>query len=347
MDETAVRWKARMCSLKGLSVLILVGLAALWFSSGERILQAIQAPATPTALSIGDLRSGASTARYVSLSGFAYYDVGYEETSDGHVVASYSLLVDLQTGEAVVVRAAEADAAAREPAQADLIGVVHNSPADLEEIVAADASWFIKQGLAVEPSIYLAEDEHPLPAWAALALLAGSIGVGAVSLLPFFFPATVFAPRPIETLSAEPVRPAADGLRASGRFQQLKRLEPALEVGKRHQRFSLSPANLLKLPGGDLLIYIHYILRTKLYGVVTVSKQESDWGIILQRTEPWQIEPGMLLGWKDRRAVRLQRQELARKPEAVYLTVDSASAQSELVQRLRSAGFVVGMGIGP
>jgi len=55
----------------------------------------------------------------------------------------------------------------------------------------------------------------------------------------------------------------------------------------------------------------------------------------------------MLLGWKDRRAVRLQRQELARKPEAVYLTVDSASAQSELVQRLRSAGFVVGMGIGP
>jgi hypothetical protein len=103
---------------------------------------------------------------------------------------------------------------------------------------------------------------------------------------------------------------------------------------------------LIPLPSGDLLVYIHYVLRTKLYGVVTISKQESDWGIVLKRTDPWQIEPGLLLGWKDRRALRFQRQDPGRKAEQLYLTVDDGAEQARLVQELRGTGFPVGMGMG-
>lgn len=349
MNETSLRWKARLGGLKGVSLLALLAILALWLVSGERILQAIQGPASPAAVPIGDLLvDRAGTSRFVSVSGFASYDVGYEETSDGQVVASYYLLVDHQTGEALVVRAATPGLTGREPASADVTGVVHDSPTELEDVVAADVSWFTKQGIALDPSFYLAEGERPMALATALALLAGSLVLGALCLPPLFLPGIVFAPRPVEALvAAPPGRTSREGLRATGRFQQLKRLEPAIEVGKRRQRFTRSPANLLQLPDGDLLVHIHFILRTKLYGVVTVHKQESDWGIILRRVDPWQIEPGILYGWKDRRALRFLHQEMGRQPETLYLSVDDGQAQSDLVQRLRGAGFPVGMGIWP
>ncbi len=347
MSESTLRRRARIGALKGLSVLAILGIAAVWFIAGERILRGIQEPAAPAAAAIGDLIDGrAQLPRHVAVSGTAYYDVGYQETSDGRVVASYYLLVDRGTGEALVVRSTTPGVAEQPPAEAELSGVVHDSPAELEGVVTADVEWFTKQGITLDPSFYLAEGERPMAALTALALLAASLGLGVLSLVPFFFPTLVFAPRPPEAFAASPsLRPPGEGLRATGRFQQLKRLEPTLETGKRRQRFTQAPANLLPLPGGDLLVYIHFILRTRLYGVVTVRKQESDWGVLLQRADPWQIEPGIVYGWKDRRALRFLRQELGTKPEALYLLVPDGQAQVELVQRLRSAGFPVGMGI--
>jgi hypothetical protein len=103
-------------------------------------------------------------------------------------------------------------------------------------------------------------------------------------------------------------------------------------------------ANLVSLPDGRLMIYIHHVQRTTLYGVVTVSKRESDWAIMVSKNEPWQIDPGRLYAWKVRPAVRFVHYDSTRKAEAVYLSFDQVGAQVEFIQQMRSRGFPVGTG---
>jgi hypothetical protein len=93
------------------------------------------------------------------------------------------------------------------------------------------------------------------------------------------------------------------------------------------------------------MIYIHHVMRTQLYGVVTVSKQESDWAVFVGKSEPWSIEPGTIYGWKDRPAVRFRRQEMGRKIDDVYVVFGHPAWQAEFTKSLRTAGFVVGMGV--
>ena len=109
-------------------------------------------------------------------------------------------------------------------------------------------------------------------------------------------------------------------------------------------KFNNAVANLITLPDSRLMVYIHHVQRTTLYGVVTVRKHESDWAVLLDKNAPWQIDPGTLYGWKARPAVRFVARESVRKPEALYISFDYAGSQAELVRQLRGLGFAVGMG---
>jgi hypothetical protein len=118
-----------------------------------------------------------------------------------------------------------------------------------------------------------------------------------------------------------------------------------MEMGKRRQRFADAVANLSMLDDGRLMIYIHNVVRTKLYGVVTVSRQESDWAVFVSKNEPWQIEPGTIYGWKDRPAIRFRQAGAGGKPDDIFVIFGGPGEQAEFAKELRASGFPVGSGL--
>jgi hypothetical protein len=346
MNESSLRLKARIGNLRGLSLFVLICVVVVLIALGPQAIRGISTPAEPRILTIGDMvAGGASADAFVATSGYAVYEVRYEETSDGRTVASYFLLIDETTGEGVVVKASTAQVVDRTSGPLGLTGLVHETPADLRDLIQTDLAEFSSQGIVLDPSFLVTEGERPMGAAAALAILAGSVFLGALSLVPLFFPTTVFAPRPVDTLAVSTAGATqSKGLLATGRFQQLKRLEPTLELGRRKQRFTNAVANLIRLADGRMALYIHHVVRTRLYGVVTISKQQSDWAVLISRTDPWRIDPGKIYGWKDRWAVRFRRQETGGKPETLYVSFDHAADQAEFVKSTREMGFSVGLG---
>ena len=347
MNETSLRWKARIGGLRGLSVLVWIGVAVLLIAAGSRAYRALTGPPEPEATTIHSLMAGgARPFRYVSLTGEAYYDIGYTETSDGATVAEYYILLDPETGEAAVVRSRTTSLPVGGPGSVTRTGLVYTSSAELRSAIEADQPFYNQAGVAVDAGWHLAEGERPMGFALALALLLGSAWLGVAAVIPFFFPTVVFAPRPPTALAAtaSPQLPG-QGVHVTGRFQQLKRLHPALEPGRRWQRFTYAVANLVMLDDGRLMIYIHHIVRTQLYGVVTVSKRESDWAVFVGKSEPWEIEPGAIYGWRDRPAVRFRRLGPGKKMAEVYVIFGLPDQQAEFAKALRTAGFAVGMGV--
>jgi hypothetical protein len=297
-------------------------------------------------MSIDDLMAGgARPYRHVSLEGDAYYDVGYTETSNGATTAIYYIFLDPKGTQGLVVRAPTTSVPAQSPASITLTGLIHTSPPELSNAVEADLAMYRQHGVEVDPSFYLAEGERPMDAPVGLAILLGSVGLGVVAFVPLFFPTTVFAPQPATMSAAPSPLPPGQNVQATGRFQQLKSLHPTLETGRRWQRFTNAVANLITLQDGRLMIYIHHVVRTRMYGAITVSKRESDWAVLVSKSDPWQIEPGTIYGWKDRPAVRFRRQEMGRKMDDVYVIFNHPSPQAEFVTALRTSGFAVGMGL--
>lgn len=346
MNETSLRWQGRIGSLKslGLVIAIMAGLSLVAMVS--QLMRALQSPTEPTALSIPDLLAGTARANpYVSVIGDAYYNVGYEETENDRVVRTYYLLVDDRSGQTIVVRASTPETEDSQHAKVTVTGIIHTAPSDLQALIRADLPGFSQQGITLDPTFYLGEGERPpgvVPSFIWTALAGGFFLLG---LFPLFLPSSVFQPRPVEALAAPPAATwKASGIRTSGRFRQLKRMQPQLELGKRWMKFSNAVANLITLPDARLMIYIHHVQRTTLYGVVTVSKHESDWAVMLDKNAPLQIDPGILYGWKARPAVRFVSRESNRKAEALYVSFDQTGSQAEFVRQLRGLGFPVGMG---
>ena len=348
MDETRIRWRGRLGSLKGLGFIIVVFLVLILIAVGQDLVRGLQSPAQPVTVSIDELNLGGRADHpYVSVAGTAYYEVGYSETEYGRTVASYFLLLSEKSGQGMIVQASNADIDERVSGEVTLTGTLRDASSDLQTVVRSDLPYFAQEGVTVDPTYYLAEGDRPLDALTTLLLLAGAAVIGVLAVTPFFFPTTVYAPHPVDSLaSSQPAIAGRAAVRATGWFTQLKKLEPALEFGKRKQSFTNAVANLVRTAEGRWMIYIHHVVRTRLYGVVPISKHESDWGMILDRGEGWQVEPGKIYGWKDRWAVRFQKPPMGAKPDPVYLVFDRAADQAEFVKAVRDSGFSVGTGMG-
>ncbi len=347
MNETALRWRARIGGLKWLTTLVLILAVIFFIIEIGALTTALNNPDEPEAATVQQLVDGAiDTGRYVTVSGYAVYDAGYEKTEDSRTVATYYLLLDDVTGHLVAVKAPAVIKDAPSPESVTVSGMTRGTPSELNSLIRSDMPTFEQAGFATTSTLYLAEGQKP-PSESGVLLILFVLGIVAVvCVVPFFFPSVVFAPRPPDPT----VTPALSdkqraGVKATGRFVQLKQLQPTIEIGKRSQKFGNAVANIIPLGQSNLLVYIHHVVRTKAYGVVTVSKQESDWGAFISGDKVLDIEPGKLYGWKDRLAVRFRYQGPKNKPETLFVTFDDAAGQAGLVQLLQQMGFAVGPGM--
>jgi hypothetical protein len=349
MDESSLRWKGRIGGLRGLSVLVWLGVGLLLLAYGPRAFRALTSSSGPEATTVGELNAGGADAfRHVSITGDPYYEIAYTESNEGgDVVGVYYLFLDPNTGQGLIVQAPTPSLPGGLPTSVTLTGLIQTSPPELSDAIEADQPFFQQNGVVVEPSFYLAEGERPISLLAASGLLLGSGLLVVLAVIPFFFPSTVFAARPSTSVPVPttPQPPGEGGVRVRGRFQQVKNLYPSMEMGKRRQRFTDAVANLSMLDDGRLMIFIHNVVRTKLYGVVTVSRQESDWAVFVSKNEPWQIEPGTIYSWKDRPAIRFRREGTGSRPDDIFVVFGSPDGQAEFAKELRASGFPVGSGL--
>jgi len=343
INENSLRWKARIGSLKSISIVVIIMAGfGLIYAIGE-LLAAVQNPTEPRVVTIeqivtGSIRSG----QYVTLEGFAMYDTGYEETENGAVIASYFLLLDDLTGHLVVVQASDINIDQREMDWITLAGMTRKTSYDLRGLIESDTAFFKEQGFSTTPDIYLSEGDKPAGDAQSLILVLVLAGLVVGSIVPFFYPTTVFLPKPIEMFAMDSFSTTkkAGGLKATGRFIQLKKVEPSLELGKRKQKFTQAVANIIPMDQGDLIIYIHHVIR---YNFITVSK--THWGLFLNNKNVSVVEPGIKLGWKDNPAVQFNYSTEEGKPETLLLAFDHASDLTSYVKFLREKGFKIGSGI--
>jgi hypothetical protein len=343
MNESSLRWRARIGSLKwiGLIVIILAGIGLIYAIS--ELLTAIKNPAEPRTVSVEQIVMGTvGSSQYVTLEGFAMYDTGYEETEDGVPVATYFLLVDDFTGHLLVVKASDVHIEDREMDWATFIGMTRKTPSDLKGLIQSDTDFFEDAGFYTTADFYLVEGDKPSGFTQSLFLSSSLAVVVVLSAIPFFYPTTVFLPKPVEmiTMDSTLTSKKEQGVKATGRFLQLKKVEPSLELGKRRQRFTNAVANIIPLEQGDLMVYIHHVVR---YNFIPVSK--THWGVFLNKRNVGVVEPGLQLGWTDRPAVQFIYTSEDGKSETLLLNFDTGGEQARFVKLLREMGFKVGSGI--
>jgi hypothetical protein len=127
-------------------------------------------------------------------------------------------------------------------------------------------------------------------------------------------------------------------VRATGKFQKLKQLEPTIEVGKGSQKLTNSVANVIPLARGRLMIYVHRVVRSR-YGTTV-----SDWGIFLDTDNVHAVEPGKIYSWKDRWAVRFQYQGPKDRPQTLFVIFEQPGDQATFVDLVRKSGFAIETG---
>ncbi|MBN2006034.1 MAG: hypothetical protein JXA21_21940 [Anaerolineae bacterium] len=342
MNESSLRMKGRIGGMKGGCAVVLI-LAVILVSVGIINLSvALKNPGAPQTLSIADLVNEPATSRYVTTSGFAFYDAGYEKTSDGKVTETYYFLVDAKTGTMVLVKHTSASTTGKISGETTVTGMTRTPESDLRKKMQEEMSTFKEEGFDITDALYIADGTKPPTMGGSLTFL-GIGGVAALlSVISFFFPGTVFAPYPVNT-SPPPLtqRPAVT---ASGVFQQLKRVEPTIELGRSKQRFSNSVANLILRGEQDLLVYIHRVVRTKTYGV-TVSTQESDWGAFFNGENVQSVEAGKIYGWKDKWAMRIRYLSPKGKEESFFVIFKDELTLAGFVNLLKQARFPVAIQI--
>ncbi len=236
MNETRLRWKARIGASKPFAFLIvLFSLLFLWILIAS-LQKALKNPSGPQQVTIGQLaRDEIEMDRYITVIGLAAYRMNYQETNDGKLVAIIYPLIDLDTGEVIFVKSSRIDLANKsEEENVTISGMTRTTPSDLKQLIQKDLPDITTAGLKTTALLYVLEGEKPGNASALLMQIAG---IGLLLLLcaaTFFFPSVVFRPYPLQ-IPAQAIQDKP-GAKATGLFQQVIRMEPKLEFGQKRRK---------------------------------------------------------------------------------------------------------------
>ncbi len=347
MNASPPRWQAKIGSLRGLGGVGLLISIILLVVFAMQLPNALKNSEAPEKASIDQLVNGEIGAgKYVTFGGTVIYEAGYEETEDGRTTATYAPVVDDNIKYVVIIKERTPNLFGGDPEPITVTGMTRSTPSDLKKLIESDIPDINSLGMSVTEKIYVADGQTPPNATTTMfGVLAGLIGV-LVSLIPFFFPRVVFVAQPLEPGTAVAPPPGQQiTLKATGKFQELKQVEPIPVTGKKQQKFTKAIANAIPLGERHLLIYIHHVVKTKTYGI-TISTRKSDWGVLISGDQPVEIESGKIIGWRDKLAVRFLMPDQKNKPESLYLLFDNPGAQALFVELLKRMGFQVGSGMG-
>lgn len=339
MENSWLRWKGRIGSLKVVALLgIILGLSGLVWSAME-LDTARSNPSEPQPVTLAQLVNGeVDRSSYVAVEGYAIYQSGYTETTNGVRTAEYYYLFDLDGGYAVLVRAGRMNLDERVDGPISLTGMTafpSTSP-DLYVTISEDVEHAADAGVRITPDIYIRENARPSSAWVMALLVVASSAVGLASVAIVAFPSLVFVPAEAQPGGVAEQGGVTQGVRATGRFQKLKRLRPSVEVGRRWRKFTTAVANVIPLENQRVMIYIHHIFR---YSGIKVS--DTHWGVTFDPTNVVSVQPGKILRFRDRWAVRFVHRQRRDRPEELIVSFARPEDQADFVALLRGADFTI------
>jgi hypothetical protein len=293
---------------------------------------------TPQVVTMAQLVDGdVTTGRYISVSGLAAYDVGYEQTENGTTKTVYYFLINPNTGDMVLVKHPTVTITTQEVDNVTVTGMTRFMPADLKDLLKEDEPLFAQNEVRTTSTLYLEDGATPPSESGSITTIVVGLICASLCSIPFLFPSIVFAPYPLDMTAALPTE--RFDVKATGKFIQLKSLDP-LAIGKNKRNFANAIANIIRVDENELMIYIHHILKTRTYGI-TVNTSITDWGIFLNKNTVSAVESGKIFGWKNKWAVRFQYPNAKGKVETLYVVLDDAGAQVAFVKLLQRMLFSV------
>jgi hypothetical protein len=341
VNETVLRWKARLGQLKaaGLLIIIFGGIGLMLLS--DSLAAALNNSTDPQPVVLDRLIKGEiQPNQYIAVLGIAQYDMGYVRTTDS-TKEEYYYLIEKGTGNMLLIKSPTLIPENKPAKTVTLYGVTHAPSSKLQTLIEGDLADYKQQGLKTSSKIYLGEGEMP-PSRIVVLLPAIVIGVLMVlSIATFFFPNTVFAAMPID--GGVMATDYSTNVQATGQFLKLAAVQPSIQIGKGTRKFVRSVANIWPMPDRSWLIYIHFIYTYRVNGV-PVRKTETDWGLPLNSTNVTDIQPGKLFGWRDRWAVRFQYKDDQLKQQTMFVSFKEPGAQVAFVRALSQSGMYVGSG---
>jgi hypothetical protein len=341
MNETLLRWEGRLGSLKGFAAIALIFLVIFFFPAMGNFTTALKNPSGSQSVTISQLSNGqVGTGQYVTISGLAAYKLAYIEKEDGVKKAIIYPLIDQNEGFLVFVRTTHAELENAPDATVTISGMTTQSATDLKNLIEQDMADINSAGFQTSSALYVEEGKQPAQAATSFLVLAAMAFAGLLSIATFFFPTTAFGAYPIQQIPPEAL--VSKAIKASGTFQQVKKMQP-LEFGRTRRKFENSNANLFVMEDRSLGIYIHFIYTTRVYGI-QVSKQETDWMVLVKPMQVVAIEPGKVYSWRERWAVSVKYREADSKEQTIYIMFENAASQVNFVNYLREKGFAVSSG---
>lgn len=341
MNETLLRWEGRIGSLKGVAVIALIFLVIFFFPAFENLTTAMKNPSGSQSVTISQLSNGqVSTGQYITISGLAAYELAYIEKEDGVKKAIIYPLIDQNEGSLVFVRTTHSELETAPDANVTISGMTTRSATDLKNLIEQDMADINSAGFQTSSALYVEEGKQPAQAGASFLVIAAMAFAGLLSIATFFFPTTSFGAYPVQQVPPDGL--ISKAIKATGTFLQVKKMQP-LEFGRTRRKFVNSTANLFVLDDRSLGVYIHFIYTTRVYGI-QVSKQETDWMVVVKPMEVVSIEPGKVYSWRERWAVSVKYRESNSKEQTVYIMFENLASQVNFVNYLREKGFAVSSG---
>ena len=341
MNESLLRWKGRIGSLKGLAILALIFLVIFICPTVTGLTTALKNPSAPQPVTVSELISGnIGTQRYVNVSGTASYQRAYTETENSVTKAIIYPLIDRQGHAVVFVRTTETKLESSPDTRVTVTGITSSAPSDLKNLIQQDLAEINGAGLQTSSALYIEQGQKPGQAIVYLLALAAMTFALILCIVTFFFPTIAFGAFPIQQIS--PDAKISKAIKATGEFQQVKTMQP-LEFAKAKKRFTDAVANLFITDDRSIGVYIHFVLSRRVYGV-QVSKQETDWMALIKPTQLITVEPGKIYSWHDRWAVSIKYKDSTDRGQTMLISFENAASQANFVNFLREKGYAVSSG---
>ncbi len=340
MNETILRWKARIGALKPLAIIGLLITGVMLIVALILAAQVVKNPGgEPLPVTMAQIFNGeVGSGRYITVKGAPNYEAAYEMTEDGRLKAQYYFLIDRHSGNMVLVKSDRLYVEARMNSgkATTLTGMLQSTPTDLRKMMEEDLVEIRGYGFDANPRVYIDENARPVDALTVVLLGGISLPVLLLCVAVMFFPGVVFNTAPLDPYAQPPAKESKEApYKAIGTFDRLASVRPTIVVGKGQQKFNRAVANFVPLTEQQVLVYIHHIVKSR------YSTTESDWGVFLDTGNVVSIEPGKLYGWGDKPALRIRYHDAEHKEQTLLVQCKHTAAQAEAVRLLEQAGLRV------
>lgn len=340
MNQSMLRFKGWLSAFRPFALGI--GLLGMFIFRGglNKYNLASRAVYSPQ-VEIGQLLRGEfEPGSYVTISGLLLFGGIIEETENDMVAAVYNPLIDLDTGDMIVVRFTQREMFRKEGEEMIRVsGILASPDSELNQLIRDVMPDAESVGLITTADLYV--DIILVPGQVD-RLKTQMVGLSMLLIFGALFvamPPIIFAPEP---MTARPLTAGSGSARVqvTGMIYKLYPRGVSLEPAKHRRHFSKAQAYVVRDEPCGLSVHVHQVVTHRYMGIQT-GRTESDWRVRIAPHQVMCIESGKLYTFDQRWALRIKYRDHLDKDAVLVLSFESDQHQATFVSMLKEMGFAV------